>query len=166
MSNGAYGKQDSQVAAVCFAALLGGFATLVEAQPSANAARIGMLHNGTPAAADYVISPFREAMREIGYIEGKSVVLEFRYAEGRVERLSSLAADLVRTKVDVVVAYGPFAIRAAQQVSRKIPIIMGISHEPVAMGFVASFARPGGNITGLAFQDSQLVTKRLHERSL
>lgn len=119
------------------------------------------MHSGSSAVAAYVVTPFREGMRELGYVEGKRFVLEDRYADGDAERLPVLAAELVRLKVNLIVAYGPHAIRAAQRATSVIPVVMGIVHEPVALGFVASLARPGANITGLAFQDSELATKRL-----
>jgi len=139
------------------------FATqfVADAQESGKLARIGILVPGSPSTHNYVVEPLRQGLGELGYVEGLSFAIVHRWAEGKFDRLPGLAAELVRLKVDVIVAFGPPAIRAAQQATRAIPIVMAITHEPVAMGFVASLARPGGNITGMAFQDSELATKRL-----
>ena len=87
---------------------------------------------------------FRQGLRELGYVEGQNLVIEYRYAEGRDERLPDFAAELVRLKVDVIVAGGAAAIRAAQHATRTIPIVMAGNADPVAQGFVTSLARPGG----------------------
>jgi putative ABC transport system substrate-binding protein len=98
------------------------------------------------------VEVFRQGLREFGYVEGQNLVIENRYAEGREERLHDLAAELVRLKVDVIVAGGATAIQAAQHVTRTIPIVMAAAgDDPVRQGFVASLAHPGGNITGLSF---------------
>jgi putative ABC transport system substrate-binding protein len=133
----------------------------VDAQQVRHAYHIGLLTPNTPVLAERHFQPFLDGLRELGYVEQRNVVIERRYASGRLEQFPSLAAGLVRHPVDVIVAAGPHAIRAAQQATTTIPIVMAISHEPVAMGFVKSLSRPGGNITGLAFQDSELGTKRL-----
>ena len=104
---------------------------------------------------------FRQGLRALGYVEGQNLVLEYRYAEGSAERLPDLAAELVQRKVDVIVAGGTAAIHAAQQATRTIPIVMTASFDPVQEGFVASLARPGGNITGLSFLSAELPGKRL-----
>ena len=96
-----------------------------------------------------------------GYVEGQNLVIEYRYAEGSEERLRDLAAELVRLKVDVMVAEGAAAIRAAQHATRTIPIVMAATSDPVGQGFVASLAHPGGNITGLSFLEAELPGKRL-----
>jgi putative ABC transport system substrate-binding protein len=130
------------------------------AQPPAKVARIGIL---SPAAA--ASTPLSEAIRqglhELGYVEGQNIVIEYRFAEGRDERLADLAAELVRLKVDVIVAGGAAAIRAAQHATRTIPIVMAGTPDPVAQGFVTSLARPGGNTTGLSLLNVDLPGKRL-----
>ncbi len=130
------------------------------AQPPAKVARIGIL---SPAAA--ASTPLSEAIRqglhELGYVEGQNIVIEYRFAEGRDERLADLAAELVRLKVDVIVAGGVAAIRAAQHATRTIPIVMAGTPDPVAQGFVTSLARPGGNTTGLSLLNVDLPGKRL-----
>jgi len=104
---------------------------------------------------------FRQGMRELGYVEGKNVVIEFRHAEGKRDRLPALAAELVRLKVDVIVTGGGNATRAAKKATSTIPIVMAQSGDPVAEGFVVSLARPGGNITGLSSLGPELRGKRL-----
>ena len=100
-------------------------------------------------------------MRELGYVEGKNIVIEWRYAEGKIDRLPALAAELVRLKVDVIVTAGPAATRAAKQATATIPIVMAFDNDPVGSGFVANLARPGGNITGLSTFAPELSGKQL-----
>ena len=107
------------------------------------------------------IEAFRQGLRELGYVEGKNIVIEYRYAEGKLDRLPALAAELVRLKVDVIVTAGPAATRAAKEATVTIPIVMAQDHDPVGNGFVASLARPGGNITGLSTLAPELSGKRL-----
>ncbi|HEV2336206.1 MAG TPA: ABC transporter substrate-binding protein [Stellaceae bacterium] len=104
---------------------------------------------------------FRDAMRELGYRDGENIAFETRLADGRIDRLTALTAELVRDNVDVIVTSGHPSIRAAQLASKTIPIVVAIMSDPIAEGFAASYPRPGGNITGLAFQDAELTTKRL-----
>ena len=107
------------------------------------------------------IEAFRQGLRELGYVEGKNIVIEWRYAEGKPDRLPALAAELVRLKVDVIVTGGPKATRAAKEATATIPIVMAQDRDPVGNGFVASLARPGGNITGLSNLAPELSGKRL-----
>jgi putative ABC transport system substrate-binding protein len=118
-------------------------------QKPAKVARIGFL--GATAASVYAsrIEGLRAGLRDLGYVEGKNLVLEFRWAEAKYERLPALAAELVQLKVDVIVAAGTPATKAAQRATTTIPIVMPLSADPVGAGFVASLSRPGGNITGL-----------------
>jgi ABC-type uncharacterized transport system substrate-binding protein len=122
--------------------------------------RIGFLGNGSVGTTDYV-GDLRRGLREFGYVEGDRFIIEPRFAGGKLERLPELAVELVRVPVDIIVASGPEGARAAQHATRVLPIVVAIMHEPVAYGLIASFARPGGNVTGLAFQESELVTKQL-----
>jgi putative ABC transport system substrate-binding protein len=124
--------------------------------------RIGILSPAPPAAVTgSPFDAFREALRELGYVEGKNIVLEFRFAAGYA-RLPELAADLVRLQVDVIVTDGGNTVaRAALNATRTIPIVMGTTTDPVASGLVASFARPGGNVTGFTLTHLELVGKRL-----
>ena len=120
--------------------------------------RIGILRPGSPP--DPLVDAFRQGLRELGYDEGHSISLEYRWAEGKDERLPELAADLVRLKVDVIVA-GAGAVGAAKHATTTIPIVMPVSGDPVRDGFVTSLARPGGNITGLTTLSGELPGKWL-----
>jgi putative ABC transport system substrate-binding protein len=104
---------------------------------------------------------FRKGMRELGYVEGSNLVIEWRYADGKFERLPDLAAELVRLKVDVIVAVASGAIGAAQKATSTIPIVMTTTGDPVGSGFVKSLAKPGGNITGLSNMEATRVPSRL-----
>jgi putative tryptophan/tyrosine transport system substrate-binding protein len=127
--------------------------------------RIGSLIAGFPPSEpdsrDPIVEDFRQGLRDLGYVEGQNIVIEYRYAEGRAEQLPDLAAELVRLKVDVIVAGGTAAIRAVQHATRTIPIVMAVAYDPVGEGLVASLARPGGNITGLSWLGAELPEKRL-----
>jgi len=116
-----------------------------EAQPTARVPRIGILRPGSPP--DPLVEAFRQGLRELGYTEGRTISIEYRWAEGRDERLPSLAADLVRLQVDVIVA-GAAAV-AVKQATNVIPIVMPTAADPGKHGLVASLARPGGKVTGL-----------------
>jgi putative ABC transport system substrate-binding protein len=107
------------------------------------------------------IEAFRQGLRELGYVEGKNIVIEWRYAEGKSDRLPALAAELVRLKVDIIVTGGPPSTRAAKQATKIIPIVMAQDDDPVGNGFAASLARPGGNITGLATLSPEISGKQL-----
>ena len=134
---------------------------LAEAQQSKKFPRIGLLTTGFPASIAHLLEGFKRGLRELGYEEGQNVLLELRYGEARAEQLSVLAADLVRLKVDVIVAIPNPAIEAVRQATQTIPIVMPIGSDPVGVGFVASLARPGGNITGLSAYSPELNGKRL-----
>ena len=123
--------------------------------------RIGILIPGNVAATVHLVEAFKQALREHEYEVGQNVLLEPRYAEGRLERLSELAAEMALSKVDVIVAATDAGIAAAKQQTQTIPIVMASSTDPVGTGFVASLARPGGNVTGLSMVSSQLSAKRL-----
>jgi putative tryptophan/tyrosine transport system substrate-binding protein len=131
-----------------------------EAQQSTRIPRIGYLQIPTsPNPAR--IEAFRQGLRELGYVEGKNIVIEYRSSEGKPDRLPALAAELVRLKVDVIVTSGATVTRAAKEASLTIPIVMRQDPDPVGNGFVASLARPGGNITGLATFRPETTGKRL-----
>ena len=133
------------------------------AQPAGKApARVGYLGNSYPSTVAPTVEAFRQGLRDLGWIEGQSLVIEYRWAEGNPDRLPALAADLVRLKVDVIALSGTLALRAAQQATSRIPIVMGVLLiDPVDAGFAASLPRPGGNITGLASQYEEIVTKQV-----
>jgi putative tryptophan/tyrosine transport system substrate-binding protein len=123
--------------------------------------RIGLLFTATPSAAAARIEALRQGLREIGYTEGKNILIEQRFAEGKLNHMNELAAELVRLKVDVIVTVGPAATRPAKEATTAIPIVMGVDDDPVGNGFVASLARPGGNITGLATLSPEIGGKQL-----
>src|SRR6266545_1963501 len=131
-----------------------------EAQPKVY--RIGLLGFSPPnTPGSHLWEAFLQAMRERGYVEGQTIVIEGRYSEGHDERLPDLAAELVRLKVDVIVAGATQAAEAAKRATATIPIVMPNHSDPVATGIVASLARPGGNVTGLSIQNPELTGKRL-----
>ncbi len=131
------------------------------AQQPAKVPRIGILTLVTASSAPRLFEAFRQGLREHGYVEAQNIGLEYRSAQGRAERFPALAAELVRMKVDVIVTESVQAALAAKHATQTIPIVMAVSSEPVAVGLVASFARPGGNVTGLALQVAGLSGKRL-----
>jgi putative ABC transport system substrate-binding protein len=133
-----------------------------EAQQATKVHRIGWLNAGSlPSGPDPRLDTFRQGLRDLGYVEGQNLLIEHRYAEGSDERLRDLAAELVRLPVEVIMAGGSAATRAAQQATRTIPIVMASSGDPVGLGFVASLARPGGNITGLSNLVAELPGKQM-----
>jgi putative tryptophan/tyrosine transport system substrate-binding protein len=131
-----------------------------EAQQVAKVPRIGYLALNL-VTAPHVMEAFRQGLCDLGYVEGRNVVIEYRSAEGKLERLPALAADLVALKVDVIVAGGPPQALAAKQAARTIPIVFASAADPVTDGLVTSLARPGGNVTGLSALAPDLVGKRL-----
>ena len=134
---------------------------LARAQQPKQAFRIGILQSGSPASNASRIVAFRDGLRERGYVEGQNIATDYRYAEGKIDRFPVLAAELVRLKPDVLVTSGSPAIRALMKETDNIPIVMGAIGDAVGSGFVKSLARPGGNVTGLSFLDSDISTKRL-----
>jgi putative ABC transport system substrate-binding protein len=133
----------------------------VRAQAPAKVRRLGLLSSFSPSDAAPWHQAFRLGLRDLGWVEGKNISIEYRYAEGRRDRLPDLAADLVRLKVDVIVTSGAGEALAAQQATRAIPIVMVVVGDPVASGLVESLARPGGNVTGSSQLIWELGGKRL-----
>src|SRR5262244_856356 len=131
---------------------------LAEAQQPA---KVGYLSGNSPYGISARSEAFRQGLRELGYVKGKNIVIEYRYAEGKLDLLPSLAAELVRLKVDVIIAGGPQATRAAKEATIMIPIVMTFDNDPVGNGFVASLGRPGGNVTGLSTLAPELNGKQL-----
>ncbi|MEO8329501.1 MAG: ABC transporter substrate binding protein [Candidatus Nanopelagicales bacterium] len=121
------------------------------AQPAGKVYRVGYLSGAVPTAAAPVIEAFRQRLRELGWVEGQNIVIDYRFAEGRFDRLPDLAAELVRLKVDIIVAAPTPAAVVAKNATETIPIVMINVGDPVGLGLIASLARPGGNVTGLAF---------------
>jgi putative tryptophan/tyrosine transport system substrate-binding protein len=144
-------------------AMLFALCVSAEAQQPKKVARIGYLSNSEPARESGRAEAIRLALRELGFIEGQNIAFEYRYAEGKLDRLPELAAELVRLKVDiVVVAGGVIPLRAAKNATKTIPIVMvGTGLDPVKAGLVDSLARPGGNVTGLTLLATELDGKRL-----
>jgi putative ABC transport system substrate-binding protein len=149
--------------AFCLAlcALLMALSFPAHAQQTKKIARIGYLSVLSSASDAARLEAFRQGLRELGYVEGQNLAIEPRYAEGKLDRLPDLVGELVRLNVDVIVAGGSTAIRAAKNATKLIPIVMAHGSDPVALGYVASLARPGGNITGLTHLAPELGGKRL-----
>jgi putative tryptophan/tyrosine transport system substrate-binding protein len=133
----------------------------VEAQQPKRVPKIGYLSTGSATTDDPHIEAFRQGLRDLGHVEGKNINIDFRYAEGVAERLPELAEELVRLNVDVILTPGTLAVQAAKQATTTIPIIFPGVADPVAFGFVANLARPGGNITGLTNYSPELSGKRV-----
>ena len=136
---------------------------LAEAQqPAKQIPRIGFISStGAPGDPSPWFDAFRQGLRGLGYVEGKNVLIERRYAEGRLDRMPGLVNELVQQKVDVIVAVNNVVIRAAREATKTVPVVMLSSIDPVAAGYVDSFAHPGGNITGLAYLSRDLSAKRV-----
>jgi putative ABC transport system substrate-binding protein len=132
-----------------------------QAQQPAKISKIGWLAGGSPSGVAPLTDAFRQGLRQLGYVEGKNVAIEYRYAEGKFDRLPDLAAEIVHLKVDVIVVANDQAIRAVKQATATVPIVMVGPADPVGLGLIASLARPGGNLTGLSFASTELNGKRL-----
>ncbi len=141
--------------------LLMGCVAVVEAQQAGKILRIGFLDTSTASGIAVLVDAFRQELSKLGWIEGKNITIEYRFGEGKRERLPELAADLVRLKVDLIVVTATSAALAAKRATTTIPIVMTSSSDPVAAGLVASLARPGGNVTGVSNLAVELNTKRL-----
>ena len=137
------------------------FGLIAEAQQPKKVPRIGYLSGSPPFSIAEHNEAFRQGLRELGYMEGKNIVIEWRSAEGKRDRLPALATELVHLKVDVIVTAGPLVTRAAKEATVTIPIVMAQDPDPVGNGFVASLARPGGNITGLSRIAPELSGKQM-----
>jgi putative ABC transport system substrate-binding protein len=150
------------VLSILFVVALLVVAVIAEAQQPKKVPRIGYLSNNDPATESTRSEAFRAGLRELGYIEGKNIASEYRYTQGKVDRLPDLAAELVRLKVNVIVVGGNSPIRAVKNATKTIPIVMtGLGPDPVEAGFIESLARPGGNVTGLTNLNRELGGKRL-----
>ncbi len=141
-------------------AVLGAVPLAAQTQP-ARRRRIGFLANGNPTTGSTQVEAFRRGLSELGWIDGQNLTIEYRWAEGNPDRLPALIASLVQAKVDVIVLSGSVAIRAAQQTTSTVPVVFILLADPVMLGFVPSLARPGSNMTGLASQFEELITKQL-----
>jgi putative ABC transport system substrate-binding protein len=152
-----------KITVLALSALLYALSASAQAQQPKKVPRIGYLSSFDPATESARSEPFRLALRELGYIEGQNIAIEYRYAEGKRDRAPELAGELVRLKVDIiVVAGGPLWVRAAKDATKTIPIVMtGGGADPVEAGFIESLARPGGNVTGITNLTRELSGKRL-----
>jgi len=148
-----------------FVALLGSTALAwpipARAQQGGKLATIGLLGSGTAAAQSQWTAAFVQRLRELGWTEGRNVTIEYRWAEGRSERFAEFAAEFVRLKVDVILTHNTPPVIAAKQATSVIPIVFATAADPVDTGLVASLARPGGNVTGLSSQTTDLASKRI-----
>src|SRR5215472_338609 len=155
-------RKKTALTSILFAGALLAVAVTAEAQQAKKVPRIGYVSaSGGPASPDARFEVFRQGLRDLGYIEGKNILLEVRYAEGRQDPIPSLVADLVELKVDVLLLTTLPGIRAAKQATKTIPIVIITAQDPVATGIVDSLAHPGGNITGLTRLTRELGGKRL-----
>lgn len=147
------------ILAIAFTLGIGGASA--QAQQPKKVHLIGFLSASSAAAISERIQAFRQGLRELGYTEGKDIIIEWRYADGKLDRQSELASELVHLKVEAIVSGGPEPTRAAKAATSKIPIVMTNDPDPVGDGFIANLARPGGNITGLSTFSPELTGKRL-----
>jgi ABC-type uncharacterized transport system substrate-binding protein len=150
-----------KVFSLALSAMLFALCSVVEAQQPVKVPRIGFLSPVSPSATALWHQAFRQGLRDHGWTEGKNISIEYRYAEGKSDRLPDLAADLVRLKVDIIVVSSGTDALAAKKATREIPIVMASAGDPVAIGLVETLARPGGNITGLSQIAAELAGKRL-----
>src|SRR4029453_2198823 len=141
---------------------LGAAPLVADAQQGGKVPRIGFLSATSPSDRPALVDAFRKRLRELGRVEGQNVVIDYRYAEDRVDRLRDLAAELVRLKVDVIVSLGTQGVTAAKNATETIPIVMIAGRDPVGTGLIASLARPGGNVTGVSgYAGLEIVARQL-----
>ncbi|HZA55966.1 MAG TPA: ABC transporter substrate-binding protein [Candidatus Udaeobacter sp.] len=145
--------------AIVVTLVIGG--AVAQAQQQRKIPRIGVLLSGSSSSYVSRVEAFRQGLRDLGYVEGQNIVIDYRYAEGKMDQFAILAAELVRLKPDILVTSGSPGIRALMKTTNKIPIVMAAIGDAVGNRFVASLARPGGNVTGLSFLDRDISTKRL-----
>jgi ABC-type uncharacterized transport system substrate-binding protein len=150
-----------KITLLTFCAMLFALCLPAEAQQAGKVPRIGFLDNSTASGIAILLEAFRQELSKLGWIEGKNITIEYRFAEQKLERLPELATDLVRLKVDLIVVTSPPPALAAKSVTTTIPIVMTNASDPMGAGLVASLARPGGNVTGLSSLGTELITKRL-----
>ena len=162
MDGGDHEKMKKISTVFTFCAMLLALCVSAKAQQPGRIPRIGFLpSSGDTNNPGIEVRAFQQRLRDLGYIEGKSILIEYRYAEGKADRVPGLVAELVQLKVDVLVVGSPGAVQEAKQATKTIPIVMVITQDPVAAGYVDSLARPGGNITGVTRLTRDLAGKRL-----
>jgi ABC-type uncharacterized transport system substrate-binding protein len=150
-----------KITVVALSAMLFALCGSVDAQQTGKVFRIGLLDPSTASGSAVLWKAFRQELSKLGWIEGKNIAIEYRFADQKIDRLPDLAADLLRLKVDVILTGGARATRSAKEATATIPIVMAQDPDPVGSGFVASLARPGNNVTGLSSLSFELNTKRL-----
>ncbi|HME62634.1 MAG TPA: ABC transporter substrate-binding protein [Candidatus Binatia bacterium] len=151
----------TKVTVLTVIAMLFALSSVAEAQKPKKIYHMGILISASPSIASRRIQAFQQALRDLGYIEGKNMIIEYRYAEGKLEPLADLAKELVRLKVDIIVTDTSMATQAAKNATKTIPVVFTAANDPVGDGQVASLARPGGNLTGFSLLAPELNEKRL-----
>ena len=149
------------VPSILVAVVLLALGVIAQAQQPKKVPRIGMLMSSSASTQRSRLNDFRNGLRELGYVERQNILIEYRYANGKLDQLPALAAELVGLNVELIVTTGNEAVEAAKNTTRTLPIVMAFSGDPVAAGFVASLSRPGGNITGLSRINVELTAKQL-----
>ena len=150
-----------KITVLTLCAMLSAPCSFAEGQQTGKIFRIGFLDPSTASGSAVLVDAFRQELTKLAWTEGKNIAIEYRFAEGKTERLPELAADLVRLKVDLIVVTGGPTASTAKKATTTIPIVMTNQGDPVGEGLVASLARPGGNVTGLSSLGTELTTKRL-----
>src|SRR5215470_13514692 len=150
-----------KITVLTLGALLFALCFPAQAQQPKKVPRTAYVTAASFSAMEYRIEAFRQGLRELGYVEGKNIIIQLREAEGKLDRLPTLMAELVREKVDIIVAAGAAVTRPAKEATKTIPIVMAQDPDPVANGFVASLGRPDGNITGLSTFRPEISGKQL-----
>ena len=153
-------SEKASVFGLALCAMLFALCLPAEAQQTGKIFRMGFLDPSTASGSAVLLDAFRQELTKLGWIEGKNITIEYRFAEQRSERLPELAAELVRLKVDLIVTSGGPSPLAAKKATSTIPIVMTTSPDPVGEGLVASLARPGGNVTGLSGLGTELINRR------
>jgi ABC-type uncharacterized transport system substrate-binding protein len=154
-------KMKRKITGLALCAMLFALSVNIEAQQPKKVPRIGFLTAASASSQALRLEAFRQGLKDLGYFEGKNIAIEYRFAEGKFDRVANLAAELVHLKVDIIVTGGGTSTRAAKEATVTIPIVMGFDNDPVGSGFVASLARPGGNITGLSTLSPEISGKQL-----
>jgi putative ABC transport system substrate-binding protein len=155
------GMKKAALLSILFVVIPIAVAVIVEAQEPRKASRIGFLTSGSASSSTANLDAFRQSLRELGYIEEKNIIIEYKWGEGKLDRLPELAAELVSLRMDIIVTGGTVSVLAAKQATSTIPIVAANADNLVELGVVASLARPGGNVTGLTRVDADFSAKRL-----
>jgi putative ABC transport system substrate-binding protein len=154
-------KNTKKISCLAVGVMLFALSFPASAQQPKKVPRIGFLNASSPSSVAARVDAFRQGLRELGYVEGKTIVVEYRHADGKQDRLHELANELVRLGVEIIVAGGTASAQAAKNATTTIPVVMTNVSDPVALGFAANLSRPGGNVTGLSTLAPELSGKRL-----